>query len=225
LRYPDALAARPRDADDDCEGSADQHLHYCQDANWNVTALVDAADGVVVERYLYDPYGRPTVLNGTKDAAAGTTTDWSGPRNANNTFSNEILFCSYRYDPATGLYHVRNRDEHPTLGRWIQTDPAGYTDGANLYEYCLGSPLGWTDPSGLEASDDDRLQLWSALAVGTADGLFDPRGMLVSLAVGGSVGLLGDCAIVQLAGRGLMAYGTAQNIEAALAMLRAACGR
>src|SRR5688572_21835128 len=37
----------------------------------------------------------------------------------------------------------------PTLGRWIQTDPAGYLDGQNLYEYVRSNPASGVDPYGL----------------------------------------------------------------------------
>src|SRR5207245_693417 len=38
-----------------------QRLYVQQDANWNVTALIDTS-GNVQERYAYDPYGLATVL-------------------------------------------------------------------------------------------------------------------------------------------------------------------
>jgi YD repeat-containing protein len=41
--------------------SRDTILNSLNDANMNVTALVDES-GTVVERYAYDPYGRVTVL-------------------------------------------------------------------------------------------------------------------------------------------------------------------
>jgi len=34
-------------------------------------------------------------------------------------------------DPVTGLYCARNRSYSPSLGRWINQDPAGYINGAN----------------------------------------------------------------------------------------------
>jgi len=40
---------------------------------------------------------------------------------------------------------------HPTLGRWVQRDPAGYVDGMGLYEYALSSPSGYLDPAGQDA--------------------------------------------------------------------------
>ena len=36
----------------------------------------------------------------------------------------------------------------PTLGRWVQQDPAGYVDGLNLYESAVSNPIGFLDPLG-----------------------------------------------------------------------------
>ena len=47
------------------------------------------------------------------------------------------------------LSHVRHRVYKSDLGRWVQRDPAGYVDGANLYEYARSSPVVMRDWSGL----------------------------------------------------------------------------
>ena len=52
--YVDALILRDRDSDGD--GTLDERLWVVQDANFNVTAVVDDS-GEVVERYIYDPFG------------------------------------------------------------------------------------------------------------------------------------------------------------------------
>jgi len=52
--YVDALILRDRDSDGD--GTLDERLWVAQDANFNVTAVVDNS-GEVVERYIYDPFG------------------------------------------------------------------------------------------------------------------------------------------------------------------------
>ena len=58
----------------------------------------------------------------------------------------ELMRAKYLRDP---LNAARYRNFHPTLGRWIERDPAGYLDGANLYGYISGNPAGLIDPSGL----------------------------------------------------------------------------
>jgi len=56
----------------------------------------------------------------------------------------------YRLDSESGLYQVRRRHYHPTLGRWVQRDPLGYHDGMNSYEYVQSRPVISRDPTGLE---------------------------------------------------------------------------
>jgi len=103
----------------------------------NVTALVDTS-GTVLERVVYDPYGNPTFYDGS----------WTSPSDT-SSYDNVVLYCGYRWDGETGLYHVRHRVYHATLGRWNQRDPAGYADSANFYAYVMTSPLSNADPTGL----------------------------------------------------------------------------
>jgi RHS repeat-associated protein len=60
-----------------------------------------------------------------------------------------VLYAGYRLDPESGLYQVRFRHYHPTLGRWVQRDPIGYHDGMGLYEYCRSNPVMGVDSTGL----------------------------------------------------------------------------
>jgi RHS repeat-associated protein len=116
-----------------------KRLYYCQDAHQNTTALVNESTGSVVERYVYDAYGKAAVLDGSWNAQAVTV----------NT--NEILYAGYRKDPETQLCLARFRVYHSTLGRWLQRDPIGYAGGsANLYQYCQSDPMNFIDPFGLQ---------------------------------------------------------------------------
>jgi len=47
------------------------------------------------------------------------------------------------------LDSTRYRNYHPTLGRWIERDPATYADAMNLYAYAGDAPETFRDPSGL----------------------------------------------------------------------------
>jgi RHS repeat-associated protein len=109
-------------------------LYVTQDANFNVTALVDTS-GTVQERFTYEPYGNANILdqdwNGTSDAY-----DW--------TYFHQ---CG-AFDLDTVIYAFRNRDYHPSLGRWMERDTWDYADGMNLYQYLGSSPITFVDPFG-----------------------------------------------------------------------------
>jgi RHS repeat-associated protein len=120
-----------------------QRLYVQQDANWNVTALVDGNPlsqtlGDVLERYIYDPFGQPTILDPSWNTRSASEHDW------------RYLHQGGRYDEVVNLYHFRNRDLSPALGRWLQTDPLSYAAGdTNLYRDVGNNPGNALDPSGL----------------------------------------------------------------------------
>jgi YD repeat-containing protein len=99
---PQALVERDRDTTGG--GTLSERLYVQQDADYNVTALTDTS-GNVVERYVYDPYGAPTVL----------APDWSS--RSSSSYAWVYLFQGGRYDSSSGLYAFGLRSYSPTLGR------------------------------------------------------------------------------------------------------------
>ena len=76
---------------------ASQRVYYLDDANYNVTALVNPS-GQVVERYNYDAYGNVTVYNAT----------WTSTLQSSSV-GNTILYTGRELDAETGLYYYRAR--------------------------------------------------------------------------------------------------------------------
>ncbi len=124
----DILIERDRDADGNAGNGLEDRLYPLQDANGNVTALVNTS-GQVVERFGYDPFGAVTFLSSSWGTLSGSAYAW------------RYLFQGGRYDTATGLVHFRNRELSPTLGRWLQKDPIGFGGrDANLYRVMGNNP-------------------------------------------------------------------------------------
>ncbi len=128
LRYIDELVCK-----DQTTSSTARH-YACQDANFDVTALVGST-GVVAERYSYTAYGKRTVMTASF-APLGFS-----PRGMN------IGHQGLRHDDS-GLVYNRARYLHVGIGRFIHRDPLGYVGGENLFEYCASRPIDDTDSTG-----------------------------------------------------------------------------
>src|SRR5262249_13097403 len=108
-----------------------------QDANWNVTALVNGS-GSTLERDVNDPYGNGTFLTATWGSLSGSAYAWI------------YLFQGGRFDSASGVYDSRMRQNSPTLGRWINVDPLLFVAlDLNLYRLDANDPTIALDPFGL----------------------------------------------------------------------------
>jgi RHS repeat-associated protein len=159
-RYIDAPILRDKNTDTDglCD---DERLYYLGDANFNITTLVDTS-GDALERYVYTPYGVPTIYDAT----------WSNVRST-STYSNSYTYTGRQLDAETGLYLYRQRTYHGQLGRFLARDPIGYQGVRNLlpsraipahrnrlaglfelsvYRYVQNMPVNLVDPSGLDGS-------------------------------------------------------------------------
>ena len=62
-----------------------------------------------------------------------------------NPLRQPYTYTGREYDEETGLYYYRARYYSPSIGRFLQEDPAGEE---NLYAYVGNSPTNYIDPSG-----------------------------------------------------------------------------
>ncbi|MFO0915743.1 MAG: RHS repeat-associated core domain-containing protein [Pirellulales bacterium] len=135
--YIDALACRFADVDSNGNFSGTDEVEFpTHDANFNVTALVNAA-GTVFERYYYSPYGKLSVLDANFAADADGASD----------VANSFTYTGRQLDSESGIYQYRNRYYHAQLGRFIGRDPIGY--GADESLYASWRVVQSVDPYGL----------------------------------------------------------------------------
>jgi RHS repeat-associated protein len=109
----------------------------------------------------YDSAGNRTFLSADERGSVVALTNSSGTVTATNAYdeygvgpstnstSERFGYTGQMYLNEIGLYYYKNRIYSPTLGRFFQTDPAGYADGPNWYAYARNDPVNGKDSLGL----------------------------------------------------------------------------
>jgi len=141
-------------------GNAHQYMSAATNANFNVSGLVDA-NGSMIERYEYTPYGQRTVYkkSGLDDDLTSAPL-WASQRVITSDAEeqpyglNDIGHQGLPHDDESGLIYNRYRYVIPRLGRYNGPDKAGYADGMGLHEDRRSNPVRYVDPLGLEIAAD-----------------------------------------------------------------------
>jgi RHS repeat-associated protein len=113
-------------------GSGVTNYFYSMDHLGSVRELTDA-QGQMVSRYDYDPYGRRTVFQENLPATVG--------------------FTGHFFHVPSGHSLALFRALDTANGRWLSRDPLGEQTGVNLYNYVMNNPLSDVDRFGLECEN------------------------------------------------------------------------
>src|SRR5256714_12280786 len=112
-------------------------LVYKHDNQGSVTFILDGPTHVA-EKYTYDVYGRPTIMDGAGNVRGQTA------------MGNRFMFTGREWIAELQLYDYRHRFYNPDTGRFLQADSKGFDAGdMNLFRYVGDDPVDKTDPTGL----------------------------------------------------------------------------
>jgi RHS repeat-associated protein len=134
--------------------------YFYQDHEGSVTHVRNNG-GTLVERYRYDAFGNPTIMDGNWHVRTVSA------------IGNRFMFTGREWaagqwatvNPPLGFYEYRARAYHPGLGRFMSEDPKLFDAGDyNLFRYCHNDPEDLIDPMGLQDQlrlpiSDDRQRL------------------------------------------------------------------
>jgi len=113
-------------------GGSGKKFYYHNDHLGSALAVTDQYGNKVVERD-FAPFGERINTDVYDDEPRDLEEDESG-------------FTGKDWDEDVGLYYYNARWYDPTVGRFISEDSVA--DDPNLYGYCGGNPVNFTDPTG-----------------------------------------------------------------------------
>jgi len=110
---------------------ADETLYYLYNDYLGTPQKATNEAGTVVWDASVRPFGRAEVSSGV--------------------IVQNLRFPGQYYDEESGLHYNYQRTYHPGLGRYLEPDPLGQHDSANVYPYALNNPVNFVDPLGQDA--------------------------------------------------------------------------
>jgi len=173
-----------------------------RDTQGSITHVM-TADGELLERYVYDPWGKVAQADSTGYVVDTLCVNpWGG-----GGFWSKIVgshgYTGHEYIVGCGLINANARIYDPFLGRFLSPDPLiqdpASTQNFNRYAYCLNNPLKYTDEDGefvvldsfligligggmerAKQMAENDIKIWGGLLATNTDNLFEATGIILS---------------------------------------------
>jgi RHS repeat-associated protein len=151
----------------------------------------------------------------TLSNAGGLTSHAYQPYGSSSAPPAQFGFTGQRFDAETGLYYYRARHYSAAMGRFLQADPIGYSDGTHLYAYVSNDPLNLIDALGLAGGPSFGQSLAQAM-INTVPGAYYASLMQEQFRQGsyGGAAIYGVASLLD-AGLGAVTLGTSTPMLAA----------
>lgn len=136
-------------AEYNASGNLLQEYHYTPGKPWGTDPVFTRVAGNVYY-YLTDHRFAPRQLV-DKTGRVVWAANYSAFGQANiavNTVNSSLRLAGQYFDAETGLHYNYMRDYDPATGRYVQSDPLGFTGGLNHYAYAMLNPLNRLDADG-----------------------------------------------------------------------------
>ena len=176
------------------------NYYYKKNLQGDIVAIYDNDLNEIV-KYNYDAWGNHNIkfVNSNGDLVdfdANITYNTDIETNLYVALKNPFRYRGYYYDFETGLYYLNSRYYDPEIGRFINIDDIDvidsikeFTNGINLYAYCLDNPVNDTDSNG-------NLSWWQWLLVGIGALIVVAAVAVVAVAASGvALGVAGTVAL------------------------------
>jgi RHS repeat-associated protein len=134
---------------------ADEQYRYLLTDHLASSSLELDVDAQLISQESFYPYGGTAWWAGRDKVEAGYRT----------------LRYSGQERDTTGLYYYGFRYYMPWRQRWLSADPAGVSDGLNLYQMVGGNPIGFVDSQGLAKTRVTGQEIAKAMPVGMLRGI------------------------------------------------------
>ena len=133
------------------ESFQEQYFYFLRDRIGNITEVTNFV-GDVVQRYVYDVFGKITIFDGDGNQITASSEKY---------LENPFTFTGREYDRETGLYYYRARYYDPEVGLFLSEDPIHFAGkDFNLYRYALNNPTTYSDSTGLLVEVCQRPRDW-----------------------------------------------------------------